>query len=221
MEKSNRLLKKRRICLLFSLFVFLLLISLSVKAGDGNGDKKNIITGYLSGYFYSGEVEAQFISFHLEYERRLSRRLSLAISVGYTPLLNYYENSGLAWDSFHQKVGDNFSQISDGSLLIFDFGCYIYFYQSDNEEFFAYVGGSTCLSKENYEMIDNKSPLTESYSFLHFSIFSLGDMGIGYSYKINERYSIRADLKMLDLALFFVGQAWPTPRVSIGLSYSF
>jgi hypothetical protein len=213
------LFRRRGLRFPLSLLIFLFLLFFSVSAFGGNEEKENGITCYLVSYmnkdFYSR------LSFNIEYERRISDRFSLAASMGYAPMIRP-DMESLAWYKFHNKVGDNFTQISYGGfVLILDFGLYVYFPRSNKrDELFLYLGTSYYRVRDHHKMFDNKSSITESFS-LSFSEYSRLDMGLGYKHKFNERYFLRAEWRMGDFYYFFRGGEPLMHRILLGLSYRF
>jgi len=204
-----------------SLLTFILFfLFFSVSAFGGDVKKENRITCYLGSYmnrdFYSR------LSFNIEYERRVSNRFALAVSMGYAPMIRP-DLENLAWYEFHNKVGDNFTQISSGGfVLILDFGVYIYFtHPNKSDELLLYLGTSYYRLRDHHKMLDNKSSLTESYS-LSFSEYSRLDVGLGYKRKFNDRYSLKAEWRMGDFYYYLFRGGKPLlHRILLGLSYRF
>jgi hypothetical protein len=202
------------------LFILLFLLLISASAFGDNEEKKNGITGYLGSYFLVGEGGYNFLSFSIEYERKLSGRVSLAAGVGYAPLKRHAW-AGEVYSELYERFGDyrDFTLLSKpGFTLIFDFGVYIHFpFSNKCYELFLYLGNSYYWMCESHKVFDNKSPRTASFSTSE-SYYSLLDAGFGFKYRFNEQYSFRAEWRMKNLPNTMEGL---TGSLQLGLSYRF
>jgi hypothetical protein len=190
--------------------------------GD-NDEGKNIITAYSGCYFAAEVYDGTSPCFGIEYERvNPDLRSSFAVSIGYLPSVGSLSSSN-AYFEFYEKFGNspNFNQISrPGFGVTFDFGLYIYFPRSDKKnKWFFYLGSSFYWAGATDEAFDNTSPRTESFSHSKYW-YSFLDMGFGYRYRFNERYSLKAGYKRK--GVLFLSRGGPPPQnLFVGLSYRF
>ena len=217
MRILNSLLNKK---LVFPLMFFL---ASSVVTFGGDKEKKNELTGYVGTYIFLSEPKTHsFLSFKIEYERKLSNRVSLAVSMGYVPL-KWSELSDSASYDFYKRFGDSFdyNQVSKpGTELIFDFGAYIYFpLPNKHIDLFLYFGNSYYWMRESHIALDNEDLHTERITNSD-SFYSFLDLGFGFRYRCNERYSMRTEWRWKNLRYLFAGEEI-TWDFLLGLSYRF
>ncbi|MCD6452513.1 MAG: hypothetical protein J7L64_09175 [Acidobacteria bacterium] len=231
MKEQSRLLSRRLTsCSLGGvLIVFLFSSSLAFSFDKG---RKNEVTASF-GLFYDASLTLKLFtpqetrpSFSVGFERRLSKRYSIAVSFIYaipSRWLDYFENSIEASEKFYYELGgsrDSTKILEERSAFILDVGFYTYFKSRNKGELFLYFGSGMMRVIERYRFIDHKASLDERFSFSK-QIGTVIDLGFGYKYELDERCSVRAEWRMHSFIAPFVGGDPWYDNFFIGLSYRF